>query len=296
VDETLVKNLAIAYSGYALIQVRDQLPLAPSWNEAMSRDRVEGNVQTEYRWPLSYRIGYMARAASYWAVIDSGRSRQCFSRVREFTYERRSEREVHGRSEEDEAESSEKAVSLLQTAPLRLLAGEHVAEVIGEIERGIFSIRTDPKPETMRIILTVAASASSEEKQIAGNWLEGFWRELRQFSSFPVGRLALPLKFYEQFARLVTDDAETMGERLLHSSLWRDLGDMLTDRIEMARASGAHWKQLQSKLLPLEPELLALFTSWMVRVSDEDLERLLEPVPRYLRAYLVAAARLAPRK
>ena len=306
-DPKVVEKLAIAYQGYALLRAPEALPTSPSFHPSLKRQGTS-LPQGPWRWPARLRVGYLARAASYWATLDAARARRCYSDAAGFA---REEKEIAERTAKEQARlgrvsdapegdgaSFQVTGVVLRAMPLSVLAGTSLKNTAAELEGSQQILRAYPTPETIRIILSAASTLTLiEHEPYVALWREVFSREAERFYAAPVGRLGIPLSFYLEFSSFAGEryKDKTRTPEIIDGWLMR-LDERINERIRQAQADRLHWELLYSSLLPLEAELLVLLYSWVAGSDDEQSGRTIEQIDRYsevLQAYFVAAIRLS---
>ncbi len=112
--------------------------------------------------------------------------------------------------------------------------------------------------------------------------------------SHPVGRLQWPLRAYFQTTNSLIEWRSVI-DRSMFVRLFSPFAEQLSDTIHSAQRSSYHWRRLYSRLLPIEPESMAVCRTATVVLerldfSAEEKRNAIAEFPSPARAYLEVAA------
>jgi hypothetical protein len=108
------------------------------------------------------------------------------------------------------------------------------------------------------LLATSRLAVSDRSNDKADGWLANIIDNGYQLAPNPVGRLSLPLRFYLSLFATIPQ-MQKLGH-MEPSTIRSNLSDYLrriSEVIEAAQLDHYHWTQLQSGILPVEPEVLA---------------------------------------
>jgi hypothetical protein len=121
----------------------------------------------------------------------------------------------------------------------------------------------------------------------------------RSMPSHPVGRLGWPLRAYSQTTESLIERRAAGIDRSTFVRLFSPFADRLSDTIRSAQRSSYHWRRLYSRLLPIEPEAMAVCQIARRVLERQDLppgekRNAIAEFPSPARAYFEVAAESDP--
>lgn len=232
--------------------------------------------------PPAAQLDYLTIAASYWAVVDQKRSRECFreAATRALNLARQAQKE------ENRLQASEwagRAFTLSGCANDVLT--ENPRKWIGDEIKNV-------RLMAAALMTTVAYGQRQADggRQVAREYLGGLKELAAPLGSHPVGRMRIPLSLYLELADVALPTEGRPEERSLRNWI-QEFGVRVTQEIRLAQSTGHHWANLYTSLLPIEPEVLGAIMI-LVRARPDRLRELplFETASEPMRAYGQAAS------
>ena len=263
-DPDIVRKQAQAYAGYA---------------NAISH----AQTKTVSQALLSH---YNAIAASFWAAVDVIEAKKCFAASARHAIAQASQSFEAARN--DEARS----FGWCLRASVLAACGSNF-ELINLASARDSSNFPLPPTELQASLLSATINVLfGEDQKKASDLLHSILARARGQQGMPTGVLQLPLRFAVILAELSAKRPVNGSEQILRD--WGlEFGTRLMERLRLAQNNRLQWQNLNTRLLPIEPEGLLAVGAWRQLLTSGDdpnqYQQLLDRLPPVMKAYDMAA-------
>jgi hypothetical protein len=224
-DPEVIADLARIYEGSAEAHL----------SLAANRDELGHSAKIEWSKHEMLAASCLAISASYWSLVDSSNAVRVYRQATGLYH-----RMGHS-----------------YWMPLAMASGG-----TGQISEALFSVAESNNPTPLSVAFAMVGGEMSE--RIEGEDVtERLGRQWRHVGNVPVGRLGIPLDYYGRLATAMR--AARMREN--RQFFLAEASQFVNRAAEVLRSASHdrfHWRQLQSPILPGEPEAVAMATAMSI--------------------------------